>query len=192
MSKKSNIRNPFHVNIICLGLWDKKIFTPHWVSTKLLKLKLNTEFEVKIAQNTLDAAYRHNGLHIIPQDSLLDFSLIDRDTRTYKYAISIYNNLVKLFPHSLSSMGINIKYKFDNSEKNKVFDMIKKSGLIEDELNLNQIKFVEKDSDKFKLNIVIDIEKEKHILNFNFHYTQHIPLKDNIIEEHIKTSKTYL
>ena len=129
MSKK-DIQKPFFINIICLGIWNKKLFTPNWISNVLLKLEPNIEFQINLSPDMLKSTFSYNNIHITASDDLFEIKFEKHDDITFNYAIEIYNNLRKLMLHSIISMGINIKYKFSNSQENKIFNKIREINLL--------------------------------------------------------------
>ncbi|MFW6047261.1 MAG: hypothetical protein ACOCP4_05705 [Candidatus Woesearchaeota archaeon] len=183
----------FSINIMCLGNWNKKIFTPSWVAANLFELKEN-KIEAFFNPNEMEMGYKLEGVTIFPKDTSVELKLDEINDKSIKLSGKLLNRLLTLLPHTpLRAIGVNVRYKFDKKKDIPIVNKINRISCKFDDFATNQIKF-SKELEKTELNIIIDFQGNEYIVNFNFHHNiEHYPegfdFNDNIIFDKIGTTK---
>jgi len=185
--------NIFSINIMCLGNWNKKIFTPSWVATNLFELKEN-KIEAFFNPNEMDMGFKLEDVSLFPKDTSVEIKLDKINDKSIELSGKLLNRLLALLPHTpLRAIGVNVRYKFNNKEDTPIVEKINKISCKLDDFSTNQIKF-SKELDKSQLNIITDFQGTEYIVNFNFHhnlghYPEGFDFSDNIIFDKIQTAK---
>jgi hypothetical protein len=183
----------FSINIICLGNWNKKIFTPAWVATNLFKLKEN-KIEAVFNPNELDMGFKMKDIALFPKDTSVEIKLEQINDETKILSGQLLNQLLNLLPHTpIHAIGINIRYRIKKDEELPLVKKLEniKCGL--DDFNTNQIKF-SKNNSEYQLNVIVDFKEFEYFVNFNFHhdlthYADGFSFSDTIINNRIEISK---
>ena len=68
------MNNIFSINIMCLGNWNKKIFTPSWVATNLFELKEN-KIDAFFNPNEMDMGFKLEDVALFPKDTSVEIKL---------------------------------------------------------------------------------------------------------------------
>lgn len=184
------------INIICLGNWNKKIFTPAWVASNLFELKEN-KIEVVFNPNELDMGFKMKDISLFPKDTTVEIKLEEINDETKILSGHLLNKLLNLLPHTpIHAIGVNIRYKFDKDEELPFVKKLEKIKCGLDDFNTSQIKF-SKNNSKYQLNVIIDFKGSKYYVNFNFHhdlthYSEGFAFSDTIINNRIEISKNII
>ncbi len=155
------------INIVAIGNWNKRIFTPNWVSQFLFKSE-NT-LEGLINQDEVELGYKCDGITIFPKDSVLEIGIEKLDLCSK--AIEILNQILKELPHTpIKAIGFNIRYEF--GKDCVLYKFIEKTPSFSEEFNFSSIKYF-KPYSKYIFNIEIGSKMPKEdigVVNFNYHY----------------------
>ena len=187
------MNNIFSINIMCLGNWNKKIFTPSWVATNLFELKEN-KIDAFFNPNEMDMGFKLEDVALFPKDTSVEIKLDEINEKSIELGGKLLNRLLALLPHTpLRAIGINVRYKFENKEDIPIVKKLNKISCKLDDFATNQIKF-SKELKKSQLNIITDFQGNEYIVNFNFHhnlghYPEGFDFSDNIIFDKIETTK---
>jgi hypothetical protein len=178
---------------MCLGNWNKKIFTPTWVATNLFELKEN-KIEAFFNPNELEIGYKLEDVVLFPKDTSIEIKLEKINDESKKKGGQLLNKLLSLLPHTpLKAIGINVRFKFNDNEDIPIVRKINKMHCKLDDFITSQIKF-SKELEKSQLNIITDLKKNEYIINFNFHHNlRHYPegfaFDDRVIFNKIEIAK---
>lgn len=187
------MNNIFSINIICLGNWNKKIFSPTWVASNLFELKEN-KIEAFFNPSELDIGFKLNDVVLFPKDASVEIKLDKISDDAIELSGKLLNKILSILPHTpIKAIGINIRYKFNKDENN---DLVSKLNTVKckiDEFETNQVKFTKK-FEKFQLNLIADINPKDYLVNFNFHYDYSLypdgfTFSDKIVFDNIETTK---
>jgi len=187
------MNNVFSINIMCLGNWNKKIFTPSWVAANLFELKEN-KIEALFNPNEMDMGFKLEDVSLFPKDTSVEIKLDEINNKSIELGGKLLNRLLALLPHTpLRAIGVNIRYKFENKEDIPIVKKLNKISCKLDDFVTNQIKF-SKELEKSQLNIITDFKGNEYIVNFNFyhnlgHYPEGFDFSDNIIFNKMETTK---
>jgi len=177
--------DPYAINIVSVGNWNKKIFNPRWVSTHLFELPDDKEFNAVVNPEEMEFGYVHKGILLLPRENALEVKLEKFDKNSKKFAGVIMNKILSKLPHTpLRAIGINIRYKFEAKDKFAFIDNFKKCHCTFGEFIVSQIKYT-KQTDNCNINIITDFLEEIYNMNFNFHYIKAINFDEKFIQEHV-------
>lgn len=183
---------PYSINIICVGSWNKKIFTPNWVSNNLFNLPQGKEFKGIFNPEELEFGFLHQGVVVIPKDSGLEIKLEQINEKTKVYSIELLNKILTLLPQTpIKASGINIRFKIPKTSKNKLVTTLNKANCKYHDFELKQVKLVKITTD-YQINIISDFLDDKYQINFNFHYNNKIIFDNQVINTHLEQSKKVL
>jgi len=164
----------YSVNIIIIGTWSSKLFSPAWVLKNLFLAKDNDEFKVAFEMDQLDVAYEYKKILFLPRTNLIEIRLIENSEENFFEAVEIYNKIIDLFKHIfIKGVGINIDCKFPlASEDDNILLSKALLGLHNDfngvKINSLTLKIPRKDC---ILNIISVINNnENHGIKFNYHF----------------------
>jgi len=187
------MKDIFSVNIICLGNWNKKIFSPTWVASNLFELKEN-KIEAFFNPNELDIGFKLNDVVLFPKDTSLEIKLDNINEGAIELSGKLLNKILSILPHTpVKAIGVNIRYRFNKDKSN---DIVKKLNTVQCKINdfeTNQIKFSKK-YEKFQLNIIADLNPNDYLINFNFHYDFNLypdgfSFSDKVVFDNIEITK---
>lgn len=155
------------INIIALGSWNKRIFSPNWVAKVLFKP--GEPLEGLINQDEVELGYKCNGITVFPKDTVLEIAIDRLDLCAN--GIDVLNQILKELPHTpIKAIGFNIRYEFDQSCP--LCGFIKNIPVFSDEFDFSSVKYVKHSSD-YILNIDISTKMSQEdggLVNFNYHY----------------------
>ncbi len=190
--KKINMIEPFSINIVCLGSWNRKIFTPNWVSTTLFNLPKGKEFQGVVNPVELEFGFLNQELLLLPKDNSLEIKLETINSKTIKYAPELLNKILTLLPHTpIKGIGINIRFDVSKDSEYSLISSLKSSTCSYNDFSLKQVKFVNSTKD-YVINLIADIFDDKYQINFNFHYASVMSFDNQIVENHINEAKKIL
>ncbi len=178
------------INIMCVGNWNKRIFTPDWVSTHLFELGSEKEFKGIILPEQMEFGYTHNDILLLPKDNTLEIKLEKINKNSKSFSGILMERILGLLPHTpIKALGINIKYTFKKEDDYNLIKILNKMNCDLNEFKTSQIKLT-KSYDDFHLNIITDIQDNGYSVNFNFHYPRLFKFdKDTIDFKIIETEK---
>ncbi|MEA3494590.1 MAG: hypothetical protein U9R42_00985 [Bacteroidota bacterium] len=177
------------INILCLGNWNKRIFTPKWVSENLFELDQDQQIHGIVNTDEMEFGYTHKDVLLLPKDNVLEIKIekINKDSKEFSGVL--LNRIINLLPHTpIKAIGINIRYSFTKDES---YHLVKTLNQIKCKLNnfeTNQVKF-SKSNNNCKLNIITDISETTFLVNFNFHYKSLNEFDENIVNIKIAETK---
>ncbi|OQX76809.1 MAG: hypothetical protein B6D64_09240 [Bacteroidetes bacterium 4484_276] len=180
------------INILCPGNWNKRIFTPNWVSTNLFGLGPNIQFHGIVNTDEMEFGYTHKDVLLLPKDNVLEIKLDKINDGSKAFAGVLLKRILSLLPHTpIKAVGINISYSFIKTENYQIVEALNQINCKLSGFRTNQIKFF-KNLDDCQLNIITDISDKFFIVNFNYHYIQINKLDENIINSRIADSKSII
>lgn len=176
---------PNFINILCLGNWNKKIFTPNWVSSTLFNLPQGKEFQGVVDPTEFEFGFLYEQLLVLPKDNSLEIKLETINKTTVEYAPELLNRILTLLPHTpIKGIGINIKFDIFKDSNSKFISSLNNTCCTYDDFSLKQVKFVKPFQD-FTINLIADILEDKYQINFNFHYKSLKEFDKQFIANHI-------
>lgn len=166
------------LSIVCLGKWNKRIFTPAWISSNVLKNDPKNPIEGTINPVDIEITYAFKGIAITAKDHSLDISIIDAGNKTEEkinLATEIFNQILKLLPQTpINAVGFNFKVVINKDTPETPFiSKIKKSFIgLDAEFRPSNFKYSNKLSDNKVLNYIIEQKNEQLIITINLHYNK--------------------
>lgn len=184
------MKSPDFVNIIYTGDWNYDIFNPSWVSTELLNQEPGKDILLQFDPVNQQTIYVFDDILLLPKTNIFELRFAKKGSLQYKHAIDLHKNIILKLPNPLNKgFGINIKYKFEKGEKNKITNSIDYRN---NAFDLAKVNLKQKIDSAHDLNIIIDFEDNNHIIHFNFHYHKYRNLSKSTIIDKIKLTKSYL
>lgn len=118
---------PDKVDITVYGRWNKRIFTPEWVSTNLFHLKKGTQIKGLVNPVEFELGYKHEGIWILPTANSLEIKIENtKNIDALKKAPKILYEILSLLPHTpVKAIILNIKFENKKIAKSKLFKDIK-------------------------------------------------------------------
>src|SRR6056297_3146666 len=131
------MNNILSINIMCLGNWNKKIFTPSWVAANLFELKEN-KIEAFFNPNEMDMGFKLEDVSLFPKDTSVEIKLDKINDKSIELSGKLLNRLLALLPHTpLRAIGVNVRYKFNNKEDTPIVEKINKISCKLDDFSTN-------------------------------------------------------
>lgn len=164
------MKETYSINILCLGNWNKKVFTPEWVGNNLFELETD-KMQAFFNPNEMEIGYMNKGVTLLPKDSVLEIKLEEISKATKEYSGLLLNKILALLPHTpIRAIGFNIRFNFNTEEAYSIVQKLNSLKCNYNEFTANQVKF-SKNYDRYQLNIIADMMNDEYYVNFNFHYT---------------------
>jgi hypothetical protein len=181
--------NIISLNIILLGNWNKRIFSPKWVNTNIFGIAEGSKYQGLINPEEMEFGYLHNDIAILPRSNSLEIKLEKFNENTINQGGVILEKILQLLPHTpIKAIGINIRYKFLKKDNNKIVNSLRELKCSFSDFLTKQIKF-SKNLEDCQLNIITDIGTEDFIVNFNFHFIQTSAINKNVLASKLQISK---
>lgn len=181
------------INIVCLGNWNRKIFTPSWVASNLFELEDN-RIDAFFNPHELDVGFRLKDVIFLPRETTIEIKIEKIHEESKDMSGKLLNRLLVLLPHTpIKAIGVNLRYIFGKDEHFPLVHVLNEKGFDFNDYSLSQIKF-SRNLEESRLNIITDIRDEEYVVNFNFHHdSSHFPegfeFSDNVIFEKIETAQ---
>lgn len=179
-----------YINIIVLGNWNKRIFTPSWISKFILNGE--AQFEGVIDPDEMSMGYKIGNIIILPMDNLLEIK-IGNDIKDGEKAIVILNKILNELPHTpIKGIGFNINYAIGDTCN--IYNHFQKQSIISvDDLRVSCIKLVKKyNTHILNLEICMNNTNEPGSIMFNFHYNKVDIFSASLFEDFFNESQKYL
>lgn len=171
------------LNIVALGYWNKKVFTPEWVKNNVFELSDEEKMYIQFNHDELRFGYTYNNVFIIVDDNALELVIKEDSDETIKQATKYFTNILNLLPHTpLRAIAFNFNADVFNYES-KLTEQINSIFLNQGEYSLREVHLIQK-SDKFLLNISANDIRDGLKLKFNFHYEGLIELTGDSLVSH--------
>ncbi|MBI4645110.1 MAG: hypothetical protein HY738_00590 [Bacteroidia bacterium] len=118
---------PDNIDITVFGRWNKRIFTPAWVSENLFHLKKGTQINGIVNPSEFELGYKHDGILLLPTANSLEIKIEDtKNIDSIRKAPKILYEILSLLPHTpIKAIILNIKFKNQKITKSKLFKDIK-------------------------------------------------------------------
>ncbi|MCF8334926.1 MAG: hypothetical protein K9I47_12305 [Bacteroidales bacterium] len=185
---------PSLITIVCVGKWNKDIFTPDWVAENLLKKYDEEKEQIQVAFNpsTFEIGYNYKDVILQIKDTVIEIRLQKINDFTKEFGVNIYSELIELLPHTpIKAIGINIKFDFD-TPKPKLLNEIQNYKYEKNDLKTERIQLV-KSYSNHKLNVFVDFVDNKYKVSFNYHFEGEPPAQDKkLLDKKIEESLKYL
>lgn len=179
-----------YINIVVLGNWNKRIFTPNWISNFIADAE--TQFEGIIEPKEMSMGYKIGNIIILPMDNLLEIK-VGNDIKDGEKAIVILNKILKELPHTpIKGIGFNINYTIGDTCN--IYNHFQKQSIISvDDLTISCIKLTKKyENHILNLEICMNNTSEPGYIMFNFHYNKADIFNTNLFEDFFNESQKYL
>jgi hypothetical protein len=181
---------PFHYNIIAIGGWNKKIFSPAWVQSFLFKDSFPPVEVVGVYDmEEQEIAFSYGGILMLPKNNSLELRLQDETVNSLKMgeATNILNKILELLPHTpIKGIGFNVKYKIPVKSNSSLINHCNTNfagGF--GEFKISQIKQTI-DKGNYKINMFVSLlDSDYYELNFNFHYNSIPKFSESCFYDHI-------
>jgi hypothetical protein len=181
--------NIISLNIILLGNWNKRIFSPKWVNTNIFCLEEGSKYQGLINPEEMEFGYLHNDIVLLPRSSSLEIKLEKYNENTINQGGVILEKILQLLPHTpIKAIGINIRYRFLRKDNNKIVNSLRELKCSFSDFQTKQIKF-SKNLEDCQLNIITDIGTEDFTVNFNFHFIQTSVIDKNVLVSKLQISE---
>ena len=184
---------PFFSNIIILGSWNTKIFTPGWVGRKIYGVNFSdhdlpenktTDETLKIGVNLeeLEVRYENDEFSFIPKSNLLEFLTKKIDEITLD-KVNTAMNAVLLALSETPIKGIGFNFKYHISEE-FILELVKgirsenKTGMEIKGMTFNE-RFLNSE-----LTTSIYLNEKNSDVSFNFHHKDNLEMTDKLYSEY--------
>jgi hypothetical protein len=167
------------LNIVCLGKWNKRIFTPPWVSANLFG---NSEQQIAGVVNPVEVeiTYSRGALSLTAKDNALEIKVATQPTdkdfvAKLESASKLLNRALELLPQTpITGVGFNVRYIVPSNFESNFFASIKKSFVpLNDSFLPTSTRFTKQiQPDKFLNCIVEPMGPSEYMLTFNLHYNK--------------------
>jgi len=189
--KKTPFLADSFTNILAIGNWNTKIFTPEWVKNKVFELPPEEKMFIQVNHDELRFGYEYNDVFIIADDNTLEFVIKNGSDETIELATIFLLKILNLLPHTpLRAIGFNFNADTFNYES-KLIEQINSMFAIRGSYHLKNVHFVEK-RDKYVINISANEIPDGLRVNFNFHYYGLIELTDKVFVQHREEINQFL
>lgn len=174
------------INIVAIGNWNKRIFTPQWVSSRLFPTA--DSIEGLLNQEDVELGYKHGGITVFPKDSLLEIRV--DEIKYCSNAIAIFNKIIKELPHTpIKAVGFNIRYDIIRN----LTTIILENDQCPDGFTPTSVKMTKQYSNNHFLNI--DISATATVVNEHYQLGNEVPLptfSEDLFDELNKCSTNIL
>lgn len=184
---------PQKINIVCIGVWNNKIFTPSWVANNAFRIQ-NPDEELQGIFNPDDMlfGYQYKNISIFPKSSALEIELSDFGIKTTEFAITVYNNIITVLPHTpKKATGINIIYNFNKNIKCSLIDNLNIPQSLFLDYTINRL-ILSKPFEFGHSNIIISIMSDNYIVEFNYHFVKNDKIDIDFINKYINVTQKIL
>lgn len=156
------------VNIIALGDWNTRIFTPNWVAKNIFSITEETPMDVLFDKNDLSSSYSYKNIKVAFRDNYVEFLIDKKNDATFRLAIKFLNNLITCLPETpIKAIGINFKYRFKLLNKNEFDSPVEQfEGFKQTKSQFT--KFLE----DYSINIISTSFNENFELTVNYNYNK--------------------
>lgn len=182
---------PQAIAIKAIGFWNRHIFNPDWISTKIIDAKrsnANINMDINPIEQTFK--YNFNSISLIPLDNSIELRL-EKDQFTRENAIFLYQvfkKIITLLPETpIRGFGLNVVYSLDKKSDLHFIDWFNNMNCELKGFTFNNISLKKQKKDHHLNLIVTDLENTLK-LNFNFHFDKLKILKDDIFIDFINIS----
>ncbi len=178
-------------NIVAVGNWNTKIFTPEWVKNNVFELPSEEKMFIQVNSDELRFGYEYNDVFIIADDNALEFVIKNDSDEAIELATIFLLKILNLLPHTpLKAIGFNFNADTFHYES-KLTEQINSVFSIRGSYHLKKVHFVEK-RDKYVINISANEITGGLKVNFNFHYYGLIELTDKVFVQHREEINQFL
>lgn len=175
-------------NIVALGSWNRKIFTPQWIMTNVMNLGPDEKLEGAFNSEEIELNYKVKDIIISPKESSLEISALADNIETRKLVLSTLSQILKLLPYTpLKGVGFNFVYAIELEDLPFLEAQMKSSDLLPEGLEIFKLTYREKDP-KFILNIIVEKKTDEWQLTFNFHH----PMVITFDEDYLNKLNSYI
>lgn len=186
---------PITANIVCVGSWNTKIFTPEWLAGNIFQIE---NIEGLLNNQEMDFAFRdkNRDITIFPKSTSLEITLAKFEESKLTDLVLILNRILSLLPHTpIKGIGFNLNYEIGEKPVPAwISTLSKKSQIIPNGIQISNFS-LRKNYENYILNI--NINEITKVINFNFHYeiadkktslfketifSEYLSITDNILE----------
>jgi hypothetical protein len=184
---------PKSITILCVGNWNKKIFTPNWVSSNIFHLPPDAPYEGTVNPNEYEFGYKHNNLTLIPKDTAVEIKLEKFDKETNDLASKVLIEIIELLPHTpLKGVGVNISYEVADNSNIHIVENINKIKCSLNGFLTAQLRFLKEYQDSV-LNLIVENGSENKLnIIFNYHFSNSDTIQQEIVNDKLQDSQKVL
>lgn len=180
--------------IVCLGAWNKKLFSPPWVAKVLFDLPDGADLLAEINTSELELTFKHRNVALTAKDKSLEIQVLNAEKSSIEYSNELLLRILQLLPQTpIGATGFNIQYELDNKEINST--LLSKVDLHlkpMDNFHVDQIRFIKQDTDH-ELRLMFNVkDNNKLTISFNYHYKDYIFSSKPVFYKHFEDSKKWM
>jgi hypothetical protein len=187
--KKNKMKTFNNFNIVALGNWNKKIFSPQWTMVEIMGMDETDKIEGAFNYEEMELLYKVKDIRIAPKDNSLEISTDNLSAK--QLVFSTFCKSIKLLPYTpIKGVGFNFVYSINPDEVPFLKDQIKSIEFLPKDLEVSRLSYREK-ADEFTLNLIAEKKEKEWLLTFNFHHSQIIPFEEDYIDKLISYIDKY-
>ncbi|MBN8678508.1 MAG: hypothetical protein J0M29_09800 [Chitinophagales bacterium] len=182
--KPLRVVTPKLLNIIAIGHWNVRLFSPQWVRRHVFMPEEGGE-EIQVRINTVEMGfgYSYRGVFLIVNENTLELKVEQVSEIAINLAMEFFERILIALPHTpLAAVGFNINLNVSNSE-DKLSKYVNNLFSHSSPYTLSQVDFSEKRAD-YVVSISATRMPEGLNLNFNFHYERDYKFSDQTFIKH--------
>lgn len=183
--------NP-RLSIVCLGNWNKKLFTPQWISQNLLDSSFsNKSLEGTINPVELEFTFRLGNVSLIPKEKSIELLVHENSDEVINQANKLFAKIITLLPHTpMIGLGFNIQYSITDTSNIPLWNYLLKFNHRFDDFMTEQIR-VSKPYKGYDLRIIATFATNPNLI-FNFAYSTTTAPSSEIFLNHFKESQSLI
>jgi len=182
-----------YINIIALGSWNKKIFTPNWVSANVFMNTSSEKIEGMFNQEEIEIGYIFKGVLLLPKDSMIEIKVEGDNLSNAENALIFLSRIMTALPHTpIKAIGVNFNYTVTDDTAPILKNYRDwKNNVTFDDLSLGKLTLVKSENGFMLSSIIEDRVDETNVL-FNFHFNgsnifmNNIETLNGIIQKYLK------
>ncbi len=184
--------NP-RLSIVCLGSWNKKLFTPQWISQNLYDSPhSNKLIEGTINPVELEFTFRLNNVSLIPKEKSIELLVHENSEDAINYANKLFVKIITLLPHTpIVGLGFNIQYAIDDSTNLPLWNYLLKLNHRFEDFMTEQVR-VSRPFGHYSLRIITTFSVNPNII-FNFAYNSNSTMPNqDVFLNHFKECQSLI
>jgi len=156
-------------NIVSLGNWNPKVFTPSWIGQYIFSIQPGSKIDGLLDPENIELNYKYDDITLAPRANSIELSTESIDKTKEGRIFEFYKNVLQSLPFThIKAVGVNYYYVFEVGDHPNLDKMLmEKDGV---ELQVTRIVLTKNYTD-FVLNVIVERGNDgslKLILNFHF------------------------
>jgi len=157
---------------VLVGIWNRGIFTPDWVTKFLMPDEKNIQVEIPLNS---DGSFRFSttDFRFFIIGNRMIFSIINKNHEVYDKITEIANRVSNTLPHTpVSAFGINFNFEAEENEKlKKLFEFFDNESINQKGLEFSKATISRTfKMDESDLNLNIIKEGDIYRIHMNYHH----------------------